>query len=56
MAQKSKNDGQRRRYLPVMSAVREFGRAMTLPLLAPSGTLSTFIEVPFAFGDQRLYP
>jgi hypothetical protein len=36
--------------LAVMSAVREFGRAVTQPLGAPAGTLSTFIEVPSTSG------
>ena len=33
--------------LAVMSAVREFGRALTQPLGAPAGSVQTFIEVPF---------
>lgn len=33
--------------LAVMSAVKEFGRAVTIPLGAPAGALETFIEVPF---------
>jgi len=42
--------------LAVMSAVREFGRALTKPLGAQSGTLQTFIEVPFQLGEKRLFP
>ena len=39
-----------------MSAVREFGRALTGPLGAPAGPVETFIEVPFAFGDTKCIP
>jgi hypothetical protein len=39
-----------------MSSVREFGRAMTAPLGAPSGRVSTFIEVPFLLAEKRCYP
>lgn len=39
--------------LAVMSAVKEFGAAMTRLLDAPSGTLSTFIEVSFSLSDGR---
>ena len=42
--------------LAVMSSVREFGRALTKPYGAPAGALETYIEVPFALGDKRLYP
>lgn len=42
--------------LAVMSSVREFGKVVTKPLGAPSGTVETFIEVPFELGEQRLYP
>ena len=42
--------------LAVMSAVREFGRGLTQPLGAPAGQVETFIEVPFALGDKRIYP
>lgn len=42
--------------LAVLASVREFGRAITGPLGAPSGTLSTFIEVPFSLGDRKLRP
>lgn len=39
-----------------MSAVREFGRALTKPYGAPAGKIETYIEVPFTVGDTRLYP
>lgn len=42
--------------LAVIEAVREFGRAMTVPFGAPAGRLSAFIEVPFADGDKKLRP
>lgn len=42
--------------LAVMSAVREFGRAVLSPLGAPAGTIETFIEVPFGIGERRVYP
>src|SRR5689334_6750462 len=42
--------------LAVMSAVREFGRAMTQPLGAPAGTVQTYIEVPFKLGDGKYFP
>jgi hypothetical protein len=42
--------------LAVMSAVREFGRALTQPYGAPAGAVETFIEVPFPWGDKQLFP
>lgn len=42
--------------LAVMSAVKEFGRAITAPLGAPAGAVEAFIEVPFMVGDKRVYP
>jgi hypothetical protein len=42
--------------LAVMSSVREFGRTLTGPLGAPAGHLETFIEVPFALGDRKVFP
>lgn len=42
--------------LAVVSAVREFGRALTKPLGAPAGAVETYIEVPFALREKRLYP
>jgi hypothetical protein len=42
--------------LAVLGAVREFGRAFVKDFGAPSGTMTSFIEVPFTLGDQRLYP
>jgi hypothetical protein len=42
--------------LAVIQSVREFGRAITAPMGAPVGRLSTFIEVPFEDGDKKLRP
>jgi hypothetical protein len=42
--------------LAVINAVREFGRAVTVPLGAPAGRLSAFIEVEFAVGENKLRP
>lgn len=42
--------------LAVMSSVKEFGRGLTQPLGAGSGTVETYIEVPFLLGGKRLYP
>ena len=43
--------------LAVMGAVRDFGMSIVKPLGAPGGSLRTFIEVPFATGDDRTcYP
>ena len=42
--------------LAVLSSVKEFGRAITAPLGAPAGTVSTFIEVPFSLGDRQVRP
>jgi hypothetical protein len=42
--------------LAVVSAVREFGRALVKPLGAPAGSIETYIEVPFMLGDRKLYP
>jgi hypothetical protein len=42
--------------LAVLSSVHEFGRAILAPLGAPSGTISTYIEVPFALGDRQVRP
>jgi len=42
--------------LAVMSAVREFSRALTQPLGAPAGPARTFIEVPFEHGDRQVFP
>lgn len=42
--------------LAVMTAVREFGRAVTGPLGAPAGVVETYIEVPFALGDAKCIP
>jgi len=42
--------------LAVMTAVREFGRALTQPLGAPAGRVETFIEVPFLLGEKKYFP
>jgi hypothetical protein len=42
--------------LAVLTAVREFGRAITQPLGAPAGNVQAFIEVPFMLGEKRHYP
>lgn len=42
--------------LAVMTAVKEFGRALTKPYGAPAGNVETYIEVPFELGDARLFP
>jgi hypothetical protein len=42
--------------LAVLESVREFGRAVTGPLGAPSGAISTFIEVPFEVGGRQVRP
>lgn len=43
-------------FLAVLQSVREFGRAITSMLGAPTGTIETFIEVPFLLGDQKYRP
>jgi hypothetical protein len=42
--------------LAVLSSVKEFGRAIVGPLGAPSGTVETFIEVPFKLGERTVRP
>ena len=42
--------------LSVISAVREFGRAILGPLGAPAGHFEVYIEVPFDDGDRTVYP
>lgn len=42
--------------LAVMGAVREFSKAVLSPLGAPSGSVETYIEVPFLVGDKKVYP
>lgn len=42
--------------LAVIQSVKEFGRAIIGPMGAPTGRLSTFIEVPFQHGDKKLRP
>ena len=42
--------------LAVMSSVREYGRALTQPLGAISGTVETYIEVPFVWAEKKCFP
>src|ERR1700733_15195047 len=42
--------------LAVLESVKEFGRALTVPLGAPAGVISTYIEVPFKLGEKHLRP
>src|SRR5664280_1365825 len=42
--------------LAVLQVVREFGKAITSKFGAPSGTLETFIEVPFELGGVKYRP
>lgn len=42
--------------LAVMSVVKEFSRAVLGPLGAHSGSIETYIEVPFLLADRKLYP
>jgi hypothetical protein len=42
--------------LAVMGVVKEFNKALLGPLGAPSGTVETYIEVPFVAGDKKCYP
>ena len=42
--------------LAVVTAVREFGRALVKPLGAPAGTIETYIEVPFLLGERKSSP
>jgi hypothetical protein len=42
--------------LAVLVSVREFGRAITMPLGASAGALEAFIEVPFTLGDRQFRP
>lgn len=42
--------------LAVMSAVREFGRALSKKCGAPAGALTTFIEVPFGQDEEAYRP
>jgi len=39
--------------LAVMTAVREFGRALTAPLGAPAGHIEAYIEVPFTLAGGK---
>lgn len=42
--------------LAVLSSVKEFGRALTVPLGAPAGRVDAYIEVPFLVGDREVRP
>ena len=42
--------------LAVMSSVKEYGRVLTSRMGAPAGVIETFIEVPFALGDKKVFP
>ena len=42
--------------LSVLGAVREFGRAITMRLGAPAGSIECFIEVEFVLGDRKVRP
>lgn len=42
--------------MAVMAAVPEFGQSIIKPLGAPTGRVSTFIEVPFKVNDHACYP
>lgn len=42
--------------LAVMSAVKEFGRAVTAPFGAPASTLDCFVEVPFEADGRAAFP
>ncbi len=42
--------------LAVMSVVKEFSKVLLGPLGAPSGSVETFIEVPFALGEVQVIP
>ncbi|HAM02636.1 MAG TPA: stress response protein [Acidimicrobiaceae bacterium] len=42
--------------LSVLGAVREFGRAITMRMGAPAGSIECFIEVEFVLGDRKVRP
>lgn len=42
--------------LAVLSIVPDYSRALLSAVAAPSGKVSTYIEVPFDLDDQRVYP
>jgi hypothetical protein len=42
--------------LAVLTAVKEYNRAILGPFGAPAGAVEAYIEVPFELGDRRLYP
>ncbi|MBW8172044.1 hypothetical protein K0651_03155 [Ornithinimicrobium sp. Arc0846-15] len=39
-----------------MGVVKDFSRHLLAPVGAPTGAVSTYIEVPFSLGKKRLYP
>ncbi|WGY03671.1 hypothetical protein QI633_07860 [Nocardioides sp. QY071] len=43
-------------FLAVLTAVKEFGRAVLGPLGAPAGNVETYIEVPFKLGEKDWRP
>jgi hypothetical protein len=42
--------------LAVLSAVKEFNRALLRPLGAPAGAVDCYIEVPFLLGEKKVFP
>lgn len=42
--------------LAVLSIVPDFSRALLSGIGAPAGNVSTYIEVPFMLGDQKVFP
>ncbi|MGG5259207.1 hypothetical protein [Phycicoccus avicenniae] len=42
--------------LAVLSAVKEFNRAVLKPFGAPAGAVECYIEVPFLLGEKKVYP
>jgi len=42
--------------LAVIAAVKEFGRAITDRIGAPSGAIECFVEIPFEVGDRKVFP
>jgi hypothetical protein len=42
--------------LAVLTAVKEYSRAILGPFGAPAGAVEAYIEVPFELGERRLYP
>lgn len=42
--------------LAVLASVKEFARAVTMPLGAPAGAIETYIEVPFLLNGKKVFP